>query len=289
VDQIVDIEQLLFGTVRYEGPNGVTVERTLSGQLDVLMFSPPDGAVVIDWKSTFALPAQNMSPDGGEEDGAHVSYEGYFQQRFYGWLVMMSYPAIQWVTLREFYPRRGKAREATLHRADLEHVERELALLAEAWDQAVAAGDSHAGTLDERDAWRPSPGKHCGFCPKPGLCPIEAEARGEGAAVTGEVARRYAGEFEVASRRWFRTREALKVYTAANGPLPLKDSKGRRMIGYSVRRERHRMPNGEIAIRTKTVFGSFTPEESDRGAEPADLSLTEVMRESVEQIEGSAG
>ena len=52
-----------------------------------------------------------------DDEMNQISYEGYFQQRFYGWLVLKCYPQVQAVTLREFYARRTEARSATLTRS----------------------------------------------------------------------------------------------------------------------------------------------------------------------------
>lgn len=302
-EKIVDVERRLFAPIRYDRPEGGSVERTLTGQLDVLLFESRNEvptAVVIDWKHTWQPPPERRGT--GEEDrnaDRRLSYEGYFQQRFYAYLVFMTYPSIQAVELREFYPLRGKVRKATITRQALEHVERELSMLIEAFDESIAAGTHRwigeaayealpeprppiikrnggavyvevAGRQVYGDAWPALPGKHCGFCAKPGACPIEKESREDGAIETPEQAERYAAERQVAKRVYDHRTKALKAHIGTSGnPVPIKDSKGRRMVGWTLN------PDGS------RNFGEFVPDESDRG--PRDPRLEHAMRESVEE------
>lgn len=252
---IVDIERRLFATVEYEAADGERVARELTGQLDLLMADPPDGAIICDWKTGWYLPPETPE-DRPDLEVEHLSYRGYFQQRFYGWLVMRNFPAIQKVTMREVYPRFGQARKATLYRHDLEHVEHELADIAMQLDRALAGGlDPKVNRL-----WKPSPGKHCAYCAKPGACPIEREARGRGAVVDEKTALRYAAEMAVADRVRTHRREALKAYVDAFGPVEVRSAKGRYMVGW-IETERGRR------------FGTYVPSASDRGPEPPDLDL----------------
>ena len=68
----------------------------ISGQPDALLTGPedqPDLVEVLDWKLTWALPPERQQPTDHEQQfGHHVSYEGYFQQRFYAFLVMRDVP-----------------------------------------------------------------------------------------------------------------------------------------------------------------------------------------------------
>jgi hypothetical protein len=281
-DRIMSIEQRYNAPVTYVSKEGELVTRLLTGQLDVLIADPPDGAVVIDWKDTWGLPPANTRgvPDAPEDDGSHLSYSGYFQQRFYALLVMHNFPAVQTVKLREFYHRHATAREGIVTRDSLEHVTRELSVLVADFDETVAAGAKHAGTLSREDPWRPSPGNHCSMCPKPASCPIEREARGEGAIDSDETAQRYAGEFEVATQVRAHRMKALKPWTSEHGPVELASSKGRRAVGMQ---QTHTLREG--VKRRGTRFGTFTPEESDRGAEPDDAHLEQALQESIEEVE----
>lgn len=278
VDRIVDIERRLEAVVTYDSPQGL-VERTITGQLDVLMADPPDGAIVIDHKSSWGLP-----PAGDSEDPSHVSYAGYFQLRTYAFLVFRNYSAVQHLTLREFYPRYSEVREAVIRRDDMEHVEREMSMLVERFDALVASGS-------ESRMWMPTPGAHCQRCSKPGSCPIERESRGEGAIVTEEDAKRYAAEAVVAQRVLSHRRAALKARADARGPIPVKDAKGRRVWGHrAVKRtvrptqeqaEQARRAGTPVAdlyvTKTGTRFAQFVPDASDRG--PADPQLESAFKE----------
>lgn len=273
VSRIVAIEQRLSATLSYADPvTGEARERVLSGQLDALLFRPPDGAVVIDWKDTWGLPPEpkerNVN-EGAADELKGISYHGYFQQRFYGWLVMRNYSNVQRVTLREFYVRKTKARKATIDRTQLEEVERDLAVLVEAFDRAVASGQPEWPYRAERmGEWVPQPGRHCGFCVGKRQCPIKAEARGDGAIASDEHARQYAAELQVVDELREHLREALKTWVETSGrPVPVKWSKGRRLIGWFQTRRGRR-------------FGAYTPDESDRGTHAVDAQLEEAMRQS---------
>jgi hypothetical protein len=299
IDKVVDVERRLEGTVRYPDENGEMVERVLTGQIDLLMYQPPrsardvPGALVVDWKDTWGLPPDHSEQDaqGESEDGSGLSWHGYFQQRFYAWLVMVNYPKIQRVTLREFYIRFSEARPATVDRSRLYQIEQELAFLVREFDLAAAQGkppwpyrledslhpnvtpelraavrDGHM-TVEEvlHDApelvqrgvgrWRPSPGKHCGFCMRPGQCPIEAEARGEGAISSAAMAERYAGEFLVATEVRSGRMAALKAWAEAHGPVPVKWAKGRMVAGWKANK-----------TGSGRRFGVFAVEGSDRSS-----------------------
>jgi hypothetical protein len=227
--------------------------------------NPPDGASLVDWKLTWALPPE---PQGEADPTRHLSYEGYFQQRFYGWLVMRNYPAVQSVTLREVYPLVSGLRKATLLRADLELVERELSILAAEFDARVQAGG-------ESPLWSPSPGKHCSFCPRPGDCPIEAESRGDGAIEDGEQAKRYAAQYVVADQVRKHRVGALKAWVQRSGePVELKSAKGRYVMGWK------ETPNGRR-------FVPFVPEDSDRGPDRGEPDLEAALRASVDAAEAA--
>jgi hypothetical protein len=152
------VEERLTTPLFYPDPDGGIVERTLSGQPDAIIGDPPDGLVILDWKTTRQPPAKGPEPDSERgdhhDDAEHVSYLGYFQQRSYGLLALKRWPHVERVTLREFYPLAGEARWATIYRRDMEHVERELTTLVEIMDRAMMGG--HKSPM-----WKPSPGKHC--------------------------------------------------------------------------------------------------------------------------------
>ena len=255
---LVDVERRLFATVAYEDDDGSTVERTVTGQLDALLAEPPDGAVVVDHKAGWAIPPKTPE-DAGEEakNFEQVSYRGWWQQRLYSFLVMRNFPAVNFVRFRELWPRYAETRTATMFREDLEHVEYEIVEIVRLLDRAIAGG------LDpeENKLWKPSPGKHCGYCLQPSACPISAEARGEGAIPDEETARRYAAEYVTTKRLTDHRTKALKAWIDEHGPQEVEDANGRLMVGW------RETPNGRR-------FGAFVPSESDRGAAPPDLPAT---------------
>lgn len=283
IDRLVDIERRYSAELTYDGPAGQRIVRTLTGQIDAMLFDPPDGAIVIDWKDTWGLPPEpkDREPTGDEDDELKgLSYHGYFQQRFYGWLVMMNYPNVERVTLREFYARKTKVRKATLLRSQLPSVEDELRILAEAFDLAVMQGAPNLKAdeegyvdIDALGRWKPAPGKHCGFCVASARCPIEEDARladtNTGTAVsTPEQAAKWAARLQVMDRVRDVAREACKGYVETSGrPIPVRWSKGRRVLGW-------------MAVKGgRRKFGFFTPDESDRGAHPVVADLEAAMRE----------
>lgn len=264
IEKVAGIEQRLEAQIPYQLPDGRMITRKFTGQLDVLIYDPPDGAVVIDFKTGQGLPpAARETDDFFNSEGeatARLSIEGYFQQRAYGMLVMKALPVIQRVTLREFYVLKSEARSATIYRADLEHVEREVRLLMQDLDRAIAAGPRDAGRGNARDPWRAQPGSHCSYCKKPAACPIELDVRGDGAIDSPETAARYAAEFQVSDAVRKNRRGALKVWADQNGSVELRHSKGRRAIGF---------------VKTETGgqrFEVFTPDASDKGPAAPDLT-----------------
>lgn len=299
MDRLIDVERRLWATVRYPqsaecstcvrhprgdrrygvvstgrledgracrecGGSGLAltggmVERRLTGQPDALVADPPDGAVVLDWKTTLKPPPvyKPRREDGHHDHDRGLSYLGYFQQRMYALLVMTNYPAVSRVTMREFYPLAGEARVATVLRTDLEHIERELAGIAEQLDRALMAGG-------DSPLWHPSPGRHCTFCPRPMSCPIDAEVRmSEGGITSAAQASRAAAQFVLVRRDDDVLREALKAWVEEYGPVPVRSGKGR----YEVRWKAPKEGNG------RGTFGVHVPEVSDRG--PADPSMDE--------------
>lgn len=261
--RLIDVERRLFATVRYPLPDGGWVDRSITGQPDALLADPPDGAVVLDWKTTLQPPPRYTGDQ--QHDHPHgVSYLGYFQQRVYALLVMTNFPAVQRVTLREFYVLAGEARTAQVLRADLEHIERELAGIAEQFDRAAAGG--RASKL-----WQAQPGKHCSYCPKPQRCPIEEDVRvREGGITSRAQAARAAAEYVVSGQVHTILHEALKAEVEAFGPVPVKSGKGR----FEVRWKRNKTGNGR-------TFGVHVPLRSDRG--PEDPSLAAAFGEAAER------
>jgi hypothetical protein len=187
IEDLVDVEQRLQATITYPSEYG-PVERTLTGQLDALFAEGPTRAVVLDWKDTWGMP-----PESG------ISFQGYFQQRHYGFLVMENYRAVQTVVLREHYPRYGEYREATVDRDSLEDIRAELSALAERFDRCM-----------EQDIFRPAPGKHCGSARTRFLTDEGVRTLGDACGESVRVLNRH-GEWEPASVASFGRQPLLRV------------------------------------------------------------------------------
>ena len=305
INQLVSVEERLEAIVEYEAPAaGVMVKRRMTGQLDALFLPEADHAVVLDWKDTWALPAPKELSEGG-----------YFQQRFYGFLVLARYQRLNRVTLREHYVRHhpgdgvgsGNTREATIERNELEDIREEIAALVERFDRAVEHGnwppqkDEETGKREKLVLWTPSPGKHCGFCPRPAACPIFPSARFQGAITDNETAKRYAAEAEVAKTVLDQRMKAMKAWGDVRGPIPIKHAKDpNRVWGYkkTQRKSRPTREQLEAALslagpnidldelyvdNTQTKFIQHTSEEPKEA--PEDASLMNALEESVKKIE----
>lgn len=210
IDDLVDVEHRLFAKITYPNPHGGEVERVLTGQLDTLFVEGIDHGIVLDWKDSWALPPPT-----------EISFIGYFQQRCYGLLVLAEYRSIEQVTLREFYPRFSEAREATIWRHNIDEITAEMSALVERFDRAV-----------EENIWRPTPGKWCGYCTRPELCPIPDPARNEGMITNVDQAEQVAHQLIVANAVAKKAKAALAAWSADHGPIPLKDAKGYRQWGH---------------------------------------------------------
>jgi hypothetical protein len=275
--RLIDVERRFEHPLTYDSDAG-PVTRLLSGQVDALLFDPPSGAIVLDWKDTWGLPPEpEDAPETAEDELKGISYHGYFQQRFYGWLVMREFPNVQQVTLREFYVRKTIVRKATLSRDDLEHVERELAVLAEAFDRTMMDGaPPRPFQLATIGRWHPQPGRHCGFCAATRECPIEEDARIEVGAPPASVAsaERIGAELEVVNEVRARLIRSAKAWVETCGrPIKVRWSKGRRVLGWRVTTRGRR-------------FQSYTPDASDRGTHTADAQLQDAMKEATRRARG---
>jgi hypothetical protein len=276
IRRLVDVEERLEAEVRYDHPSGGTVPRVLTGKLDAVFLEPEtEGAVVIDWKDTWGMPPQQ-----------EVSFGGYFQQRFYAWLLFRNYPAINRVTLREFYVRFSDTREATVTREQEPEIHSELSALAERFDR-----------FWEERTFPATPGKHCGYCIRPGACPIPQFAKGDGRVVDEDRAADLARQMIVGEQVVKGARAALRAYAEVHGPIAVKDAKGKRALGFveseqTLRPSLEDIQKAEAAkggpldslelrslyrTRKQTKFQAHTPEDVDEAA------LEEQIRRQLEE------
>lgn len=61
MDRLMAIEERLYADVDYVGPGGDVVTRRITGQPDALLADPPDGLIVLDWKTTQSPPPEYLS------------------------------------------------------------------------------------------------------------------------------------------------------------------------------------------------------------------------------------
>jgi len=187
-------------------PDGVV--RVAKGQPDLVIADPPKGLVVVDYKTTRAKPrAPREAPAEGEpiRGKEYLTDVGTFQRQFYGFLLLRSYPSVEYVTLRELlvrYPDEPP-REAALQRSDLEHVEPRIGAAMMKLDNALSDPES--------DFWRPKPGRHCAKCEVARSCPVPKEQRGDGALTTPDDMDAAAAKFVVVDAQRQQLRDQLKA------------------------------------------------------------------------------
>lgn len=203
-NRIVSLEERLFATVPC--PDGKP--RQITGKPDVLLADPPKGAVCLDYKVSWAIPATPRDGDHTKGDGRrYLSERGTFQLDTLGLLIMRNFPAILRVILREYYPRLNEIREATLERDELEHVEQRLGLLVYRFELALG------GELEPEAR----PGKWCSHCPVSRECPVPQGDREPGVIDSPERADEEARRWQVIHELDSDMRAALKAYHEATG------------------------------------------------------------------------
>lgn len=222
------IEQRL--TLDVVCPDGKT--RTLKGQPDLIMFDPPHGLLVADWKSGQGKPPEPrdktkiMHREGMDDveivKGAeYLSDRGHFQLDTYGLLALLGRlddgsriaEGAHYVTLREIHLRTSKERLATIDRNQaVEHVMPALAAHMQRLDRGIAEGIHSA-------VWKPRPGKHCvKQCPVARSCPIPREMRGDGAITTQAQADAAARQWMVTGAQKDQARSQSVAWTEAGNP-----------------------------------------------------------------------
>lgn len=305
IEDIYGVEERLEAVVPYPDGHGGTVERIVTGQLDLLLVDPSGiHATVPDWKSGFGLPAQRKTGDEDEDAGIddRLSLEGYFQQRFYALLVFVGLPAVQSVTLREYYLPWSEPREATIWRHELPDIMAYIAALVEAFDRCFeSAIVTRRGRVRRRPLatvkqWgEPSPGGHCSWCAKAADCPVDIDAREGGAVTTPVDAERMAGILIRAKRVVAQTERSLKTWTSLEGPVRVRDGKRDRFLGHVLTERVDRPTFAQLdkallagrdpreLYRTKTgsTFRDFSPDaDVTRGLTSEDtLAMFERARE----------
>lgn len=265
-DQIASVERRLTAILRYPDGKGGHVDRGFTGKPDVLLI---DGVIgtVLDYKTGWGIPSEGTqrSAEGLASEGDNISDEGFFWMRSYALLVFHRYPRLQRLVFREVYPRylSGRAkdrkgrpinpvRQATIDRTDLPQIEQELSALIERFDRSVETG-----------VWRPAPGTHCSFCPRPAACTIFPEARAEGRISSPEEAERVAGRLAVLDALKDQTTKALRSWSRAHGPVRIRNPKQSKVYGPVVR------------TRTMKPDAAVVAAHVAKGGKPEDLYVPE--------------
>lgn len=221
--RIISLEQRL--SLDLLCPDGVT--RTLTGQPDVVLSDPPDGLVVVDWKTGRGKPpSPRKMPEEGEPivGRQYLSEGGTYQLDIYGLLVLkgrtedgyLLAPRAQRVTLREAWMRFGETREATLGIDELEHVEREIAVQMMLLDRAIDEGPDSGTKLTN-----PRPGRQClRSCPVSLSCSVPPEQRGDGAITSPDQADAIAKDWVKGRAQDAARRSLLKAWNEETGHCP---------------------------------------------------------------------
>jgi hypothetical protein len=268
VEAIAGIEKRLDTTLRYPDENGELVERVFTAKPDLLLINGHE-AVICDWKSGWSLPAERLDRSSQDVElaasGDNISPEGYFQQRAGALLTFHRYARVQRVVLREVYPRylSGKVqdrkgrpinpvREATIDRYVLPELEAEFSALIERFDRSVESG-----------VFRPAPGVHCSWCPRPEACTIFPSARQEGRITSPEEAERVAGRLTVLDAMRTQATKALRPWSNLHGDVPIRGAKTPKVYGPVVR-QRTLSPDAEAVAAHVAA-----------GGRPQDLYRTE--------------
>jgi hypothetical protein len=316
VADIQGVEERLEAVLRYPDGQGGLVERRVTGQLDLLLMDPTGRhATVPDWKDTWKLPPTVRYDEEEDNDAGDdtLSAEGYFQQQFYALLLFIAFPALQSVTLREFYIRRSKPREATLWRdRDLDNLIAYFSARVELFDRIYEeAVVTRRGRIRRRpltvvhgvSKWgEPSPGGHCSFCPKALDCPTDVDLREFGQFTSDEEAEAGIGLMLRLRRAAKQLERSAETWVDRHGPVRVVDAKRVRLIGYTAaeRTERPSLKQVEDAMRagrdprdlyrrkTHTRFAEFTPgSDAELGLSDDDVAL--MFEQAAEEAQRQKG
>jgi hypothetical protein len=288
VRRIIDVERRLEARLSVpDWKSGELYERVLSGQIDALISHPnvdgrhPDEAIILDWKNTWKLP-----PERDDQEETPATEPGFFQLMFYAWLVFRNYPAVEAVNLREFYVARTRAKTARITRARIDEIERRLRYVVVSFDRAVGSGaprNLKLPTLERHGSWFPQPGIHCFFCASRARCPVDGMARGD-----ADIKTQHDAEHWAAVRTWAKALQKrvddrmLKPWAELHGPIPIRSSAGRRVLGYrGIARDVRGNPR-------KTRWEDYDAGE-DEANPPRNEALEEAMRRSLAETRALRG
>lgn len=167
---------------------------TFSGRIDLLAIRGAT-AEIEDYKTGRVTPSQ------AEVEDEHP------QLPTYAWHALQLYPWLELFILRERYIRRGVVREVILTRDDV--------LRHAVWLETTA--------LRIRNAWairsfKPTPGKHCRYCPNAAACPLPEWTRPEAPVTREEAEKQYAAVLVEKARLKTRKTMLRAFLDAENAP-----------------------------------------------------------------------
>lgn len=264
--RILAVEERQFMPLEVPDGAGGTYRRVITGQPDVLVADPPDGIIVVDWKSGWAPPSKSEEAslrEREEGDDNKLSEQGYAQQVIYGALGLHEYPAANRFTLREAYIMHGEYREATIFRHELERTLDVLGAIVAQIDLAFADGP-------DSQRWIAKAGTHCSICPAVSRCPIKDW---EGIPASLDEAVLLAREWIVSAEVRKDRLPLLKGWVNENGPIPIDHGKGRREVGWPLwDGDAERTPS---LYRGRGPFKLYEPEDAPES--PFDARMMEVI------------
>jgi hypothetical protein len=256
--RILSTEERMHMPLKVPDGSGGFYERVITGKPDVLVNDPPDGIIVVDWKTGWAKPSKTEEAEmRSNSDEQRLSDQGFAQQVIYGALGLHEFPAANRFTLREAYVMWGEYREATIERWQLERILDVLAAIVAQIDQAFAEGPDSA-------RWIAKAGVHCGICPAVSLCPIKDW---EGIPETLEEAVLLAREWMVSAQVRKDRLPLLKGWVDAHGPIEIDHGKGRRVVGW---------PEWDGVSKARGTFKLYEPEDAPES--PFDARMEAIIR-----------
>lgn len=251
--KVIATEERLFATLKLPDR-----EVRITGQMDLLLADPPDGIVVVDYKTGYRRPKTQRSstdPDKAAREGTGLTELGWVQNLVYAFLCFENFPSVHRVIFKEVHVLWNEERFARTERWEAERFTDLLAAQVSLLDQAIEEGPASA-------RWVPSGGPHCALCPRPWSCPILDDEQLN--VHTEEGRRRVAQEWIVSDQTKDRRRTILDGLVDVHGPIEVPHALGRRVVGWDYD------PKG------KRSFGVFEPR--DIPDSPYDDMMAEATR-----------
>lgn len=229
--KIIGVERRLTAPLTLN--NGKTVD--ITGQMDIIFADPPDGVIVVDWKTGFRRPPTPRTGndpgkiDMAEQEGTALTELGWVQFLVYSYLCFSEMDWIQRVIFREVHVLRQEERQARMDALQMERMTDPLRAQVTMLDEAISAGA-------DSSRWVPTAGAHCALCPKPWACPVMDFA--ELAPDTEAGRQLIAHQWLVAKEQRASKEEVLKGLVDQYGPIRVRHPEGDRVVGWDMEKKR---------------------------------------------------